>query len=305
MIDRWGREITGIRISLTQKCNLNCVYCHKEGENASTQELTAKQIERVALVGAKLGIKKIKFTGGEPLLRKDLKEIITAILPYYKDVSLTTNATVLTKKLAEDLRDAGLSRINISLDTLKRREYEKITGKDCLDDALKGIKSAKDAGLYPIKLNMVLMKGINEDEIGPMFKFAKESGLILQLIELHTSKEGSLKDFYRVYHMDLTPIEEELRQRANKVVKRSLQNRCKYFIDGGEIEVVRPMHNTQFCRNCKRIRVTSQGELKPCLLRNDNHLDLKHALSTPNDEELISLFKECCLRREPYWKEGQ
>jgi len=302
MIDRWGREITGIRFSLTQKCNLNCIYCHKEGENTSTHELTAKEIERVALVGAKLGIKKIKFTGGEPLLRRDLKEIIGAISPYYEDVSLTTNATILTKEMAEDLKDAGLSRINVSLDTLNEENCEKITGRNCLKDVLKGIESAGDAGFYPIKLNMVLMKGINEKEIEPMFKFAKENGLILQLIELHTSKEGSLKDFYRTYHTDLTQIEERLRQKSSKVVERSMQNRCKYFINGGEIEVVRPMHNTQFCSNCKRIRVTSQGELKPCLLRNDNHLDLKHALNAPDEEELISLFKECCLRREPYWR---
>jgi cyclic pyranopterin phosphate synthase len=273
-----------------------------EGENKSNQELTAEQIERIAIVGAKLGIKKIKFTGGEPLLREDLKEIIKVISPYYEDVSLTTNGAFLTKELAKELKAGGLSRINISLDTLKRKQYERITGHDCLQKILTGIESAREAGLYPIKLNMVLMKGINAEEIKPMFKFAKEKELILQLIELQTSKEGVSEEFYKNYHLDLTPIEAKLRQKSGKFIKRSLHNRCKYFIDGGEIEVVKPMHNTQFCMNCKRIRVTSQGELKPCLLRKDNHLDLKRALSNPNKEELISLFKECCLRREPYWK---
>jgi cyclic pyranopterin phosphate synthase len=273
-----------------------------EGENKSSGELTAKQIERIAIAGAKLGTKKIKFTGGEPLLRKDLKEIIKVISPYYEDVSLTTNGTLLTKELAKELEAAGLSRINISLDTLKREQYKRITGLDCLDRVLLGIESARDASLYPIKLNMVLMKGINAEEIKPVFEFAKEKKLILQLIELETSREEITNEFYQSYHLDLTPIEAKLKQGANKIVERSLHNRCKYFIDGGEIEVVKPMHNTQFCLHCKRIRVTSQGELKPCLLRKDNHLDLKHALSNPNEEELISLFKEGCLRREPYWK---
>jgi cyclic pyranopterin phosphate synthase len=156
--------------------------------------------------------------------------------------------------------------------------------------------------LYPIKLNMVLMKGINTEEIKSMFEFAKEKELILQLIELQTSKEGISEEFYKVHHLDLTPIEAKLRQKSNRFIERSLHNRCKYFIDGGEIEVVKPMHNTQFCMHCKRIRVTSQGELKPCLLKKDNHLGLKHALSNPSEEELISLFQECCSRREPYWK---
>jgi hypothetical protein len=120
-----------------------------EGENKSNRELTAKQIERIAIVGANLGTKKIKFTGGEPLLRKDLKEIIKVVFPYYEDTSLTTNGALLTKELAKELKAAGLSRINISLDTLKRKQYKRITGHDCLDKVLLGIGSARDASLYP------------------------------------------------------------------------------------------------------------------------------------------------------------
>ncbi len=287
--DNYGRRVTNLRISLTPKCNLNCIYCHAEGEVAPKSLMSAEDIGEVMRVAKLFEMRSIKFTGGEPLMRDDLVDIVSMV-PEGMEASMTTNGTIL-EPVAQDLKDAGLSRVNISLDSLRHDRYKEIAGKDYLSDVLAGIDAAIAAGLTPVKLNVVLMEGINNDEINDFIQFAgKREHLILQFIEL-------MDEFRNCpYHMDLTGLEDELQHTAKTVVTRRMHHRKKYCLDGAEIEIVRPMHNTEFCAFCNRLRVTSDGFLKPCLMRNDNHVDIRGLRGA----ELEDAFREAVLVREPY-----
>ncbi|MEM3723702.1 MAG: GTP 3',8-cyclase MoaA [Candidatus Hadarchaeales archaeon] len=184
MKDRFGREVLGLRISVTERCNLRCFYCHKEGCQPTEDEISAEEIGMIAAVATSLGIKKFKLTGGEPLLRNDLAEIIRKISQHkVDDLALTTNGVMLAQ-MADELAESGLMRVNISLDTLDREKFKRITGADALEDVLRGIKAAAEAGLKPVKINMVLLAGINENEVEKMISFAAEHDAVLQLIEL-------------------------------------------------------------------------------------------------------------------------
>jgi len=232
----------------------------------------------------------MKFTGGEPLLREDMAEIISAV-PAGIETSLTTNATLLADR-APELREAGLSRVNVSLDSLRRDRYRSITGSALLDDVLAGIQAAEEAGLTPIKLNLVLLQGINDDEVDDFLAYVRGNrNLILQLIELLEFNRCSS-------HGDIDRVEEEIASRSRQVITRRMHHRKKYCLDGAEVEVVRPRHNTEFCAFCNRLRVTSDGQLKPCLLRSDNHLDIRGKSGT----ELEALFCEAVRRREPFYR---
>ena len=299
MKDRFGRSVTGLRISVTGDCNLNCFYCHREGCPANSQEMTAEEIRKIVELAAEFGVRKIKLTGGEPLLREDIIEVVRAsAMPKIKDVSMTTNGTLLTKA-ARELADAGLNRINISLDTLDETTYKKITGKRLLRDVLEGIDAAIEAGLKPVKLNMVLLADVNEHEVEPMIAYASKRGVILQLIEL---LDLNGEDF-ATYHCSLDDIERELQEQATAVrTRRSMQARKKYILPEGEVEVVKPMHNTKFCAHCTRLRLTSDGRLKPCLMRNDNLVDLLSHISAGDLDGARRAFAEAIARREPYSK---
>lgn len=288
--DRYGRRVTNLRISLTPKCNLNCMYCHAEGEVDPKTLMSAEDIGEIMRVAKLFEMRSIKFTGGEPLMRDDLVEIISMV-PEGMEASLTTNGTMLAD-VAQDLKDAGLSRVNISLDSLRPGRYKEIAGKDMLSDVLAGIDAAIDAGLTPVKLNVVLMEGINNDEIPDFVEFAaKRKHLILQFIEL-------MDEFRECpYHMELTGLEDELQRTAKTVVTRRMHHRKKYCLEGAEIEIVRPMHNTEFCAFCNRLRVTSDGCLKPCLMRNDNHVNVLGL----RGEALEEKFREAVELREPYY----
>ena len=308
MKDRFGRDVKSIRISVTERCNLNCFYCHREGEwHVHRTEMSPEEIRKILKIARTLDIRKAKFTGGEPLIREDIVEIIRLAKPIMdRDISLTTNGTLLSK-YAHELKKAGLNRVNISLDTLKPEKYRRITGKNLLDDVIEGIYAAVDEKLYPVKLNMVLLRGINDDEIEDLIRFSAETGTILQIIELETPREKEDTSFFQKYHVNPKFIEEHLEKIANEITYNELHRRkkFKFLFDSkiAEVEVVRPMHNTEFCKYCTRIRLTSDGKLKPCLLRDDNLVDiltpLRNGADTPS---LISLFKEAILRREPYWK---
>ena len=171
-----------MRISITQQCNLTCKYCHREGESDSrspTREMTPAEIAKIVELTTKLGITKVKLTGGEPFLREDVIEIIERISPNLNDVSMTTNG-ILLDKYGETLKTAGLHRINISVDTLQPDTYENLTGKNLLSEVINGIDTVKNNGIQPIKLNMVIMKGVNENEIQDMIKstFYKGMGIL-------------------------------------------------------------------------------------------------------------------------------
>ena len=300
--DKYERPILSLRITLTNRCNVNCLYCHHDGMVKSKDEMTADELYTICKIAKKIGVRKIRLSGGEPLLKKDIVEIVERIASLdFKDISMTTNG-ILLEKYAQDLKDAGLDRVNVSLDTLNRETFEFITKKDYLEDAKNGILKAVEVGLYPVKINMVIMKGINQDEIDDMFEFCKEHDIVLQLIELIESENCDDDKFSVDYHYNLDDVEKELADIADDVREREfMQGRKKYYIDGGEIEVVKPVDNAKFCAKCSRLRITPDGKIKPCLLRNDNLVELiSHVRNGESEEELEKIFINGINKRKPF-----
>nr|WP_320160636.1 GTP 3',8-cyclase MoaA [uncultured Methanoregula sp.] len=288
--DAFNRPVSNIRISLTKQCNLSCIYCHREGETAPKDPISAAEIAEILRVAAHFEIRSVKFTGGEPLLRPDLLEIVRSV-PAGMESSLTTNGTLLAG-VASDLRKAGMRRVNVSLDSLNPETYKKITGIDRLSDVLDGISAALDAGLTPIKINMVVLEGINDNEIDDFLAYVRGNrNLVLQIIELMNFNNCD-------HHGDLNGLEGSLAARSKQIVTRRMHHRKKYCLDGAEVEVVRPLHNTEFCAFCNRLRVTSDGTLKPCLLRSDNHIDIRGK----SGKELEDFFVKAVSLREPFYK---
>ena len=289
MVDSYGRKVTGLRIALTPRCNLKCIYCHHEGEVKPEKEISGEMVVSVVKAARDLGIRSLKFTGGEPLLRRDLADLIRQ-MPKDLNISLTTNGIFLAEQ-AKALSEAGLNRVNVSLDSLKPETYAAITGckEGDLEKVLAGIDAAKENGLVPIKLNVVVLKK-NEAEIPEMIEFCRRNGLILQLIELLDLQSLGVSG-------DIEGIEKSLQAQADRVSTREMHRRKKYYLDGAEVEVVRPMDNTEFCANCTRLRVTSDGKIKPCLLRSDNLIDI----GTCDCERIKGLLREANERREPYF----
>jgi cyclic pyranopterin phosphate synthase len=247
----------------------------------------------------------VKLTGGEPTLRGDLLDIVRRIasIPTIAEISMTTNG-ILLENLATALKRAGLNRVNVTIDSLRRKVYSRITGHDLLDSALRGIKAAVSAGLTPAKINFVVLKSLNDLEVEDLITFSSETGAILQLIELVSKDDDN--EFYRRYHCDLGPIEDQLRKTAAEIIDRGMNKRQKYILpNGSEVEIVRPMHNTEFCLNCHRIRLTSDGELKPCLMREDNLVDiLTPVRQGASDQVLAELIRETVKLREPFYRKA-
>ncbi len=306
--DKYGRYVDDIRISVTKKCNLKCIYCHHEGQWQNdfnkNDEMTPDEIYKIVEIGTKFGIKKVKLTGGEPLIRNDIYEIISKIskLNEIEDISLVTNGTLL-KDSVKKLVESGLKRINVSLDCLEPSIYKNITKSNnnlIPNDIIEGIKLAIAHGLTPLKLNMVVLKGVNDTEIERMIELSSDLGATLQLIELvpYREREGFLK-----FHVDLSNIEEKIKKSAVKTKIRELQKRMIYFLENGAIiEFVKPYHNPEFCANCHRIRVTSAGRLKPCLRTNTNLINILEPLREgKSDKELEKLFINAIECRKPYY----
>ena len=295
LTDNYGRVIKSLRISITKKCNLKCIYCHQEGENrASSQEMTPETVARIVSAASIFGVDKVKFSGGEPLMREDFEEILVG-LPALKNISATTNGVLLSHRAAS-LADSGLDRVNVSLPSINKEHYGAITGfPNMLPRVIEGIDAAIDAGLTPVKLNMVLLKGINHGEIDNAINFIGryDGSVILQLIELMNFRNISR------FMVDIDNVEKMLESRASHVNEREMHRRKKYFIDGVEVELVRPIDNSRFCASCNRLRVTSSGMLKPCLMRNDNLIEIKDGAMP---EEIKDLLRKAVLRREPYYK---
>lgn len=267
--------------------------------------MTPEEIGKIVSVAASLGVRKVKITGGEPLLREDICDIISAIRPYVSEISLTTNGVLLSGRAA-DLKKAGLDRVNVSIHSLSSESMIKIVGKDCVDDVKSGIAAARSAGLHPIKLNMVVLNGINHTEIPDMIDFASKSGAILELIELATDRSGCNEEYFQRHYYPLEELEASLASRASSIAHNELHRRAQYRLisNSGEavIEIVRSMHNTVFCSNCTRLRLTSDGILKGCLYESDGHLDVLGALRSGADRRTISILFLTCLRtRKPYW----
>jgi len=310
LMDRFGRPVTGLRISLapSSRCNFDCVFCHSEGIYEPAEPVMRPQeIERIVRIAHGLGVDKVKLTGGEPMLRPDIMEIVGRVKGVgITDLSMTTNGTRLAR-LAGVLREKGLDRVNISLHSLREERYTFITNTHSHRETMEAIGASVEAGLMPVKLNVVVMKGLNDDEIDEMIRFTAGLGggekVILQLIELISTQPR----FYGVYHVDLSAIEERLRRTATSVTTRRLHNRPRYCLPNGVVvEVVRPMHNASFCAANDRLRVTHDGKFKPCLMRNDNHVDFLTAMrSGASDEELAQLYSTAVALREPFFKPGR
>lgn len=304
MRDRFGRPVRSLRISVTNVCNLRCVYCHREGQDRGNRQMTAGEIGEIVRVGSEFGISKIKLTGGEPLMRDDLEEIVAAVTqPGIEEVSMVTNGVKLAER-ARGLARAGLKRVNVSLDTLDPRLYAKLTGVKALDRVLAGIEAALDAHLVPLKLNMLVLKGVNEREVGRMIEFTRRKGVMLQLLELIRLPD-SPPWVYDHFHFDLRSLEQEFESVALEVRTRNeMQARRVYRLEGGEVEVVRPMHNSEFCAHCTRLRLTHDGYLKPCLMRNDNLVDVLSPLREGDGDGVREAFRRAVELREPYFKGG-
>jgi cyclic pyranopterin phosphate synthase len=308
LTDNCGRPLLNLRIAITPRCNLRCDYCHKEGEEigacsrGTAEEMSVDEIVRIARIAVSLGIARIKLTGGEPLMRKDLCEIVRGIAatPGLRDLSLTTNGVLLGFQ-AQELRACGLKRVNISLPTLNGETYSKLTDGR-LEDALEGVKAAVAAGFSPVKLNMVILSGVNVEAVPEMMDFARQTGTILQLIELDPINVDDA--YFAVYHKFLDAHEEMLRQKAVKIeTRRFMHNRRIYHLPDVTVEVVHPTENREFCQHCTRLRVTSDGKLKTCLMRNDNLIDILTPMRQgASDDELTTLFMRANQLREPYNK---
>jgi cyclic pyranopterin phosphate synthase len=267
--DRFGRSIDYLRLSVTDRCDLRCTYCLPKGFRGFEEPahwLTFDQIERLMAVFVRLGTSRIRMTGGEPLLRRGLPELAArlAALPGLRDLSLSTNATQLARH-APALRAAGVTRINVSLDSLDRACMETITGSDSLPKILDGLRAAKAAGFDPIKINMVAMRGVNEHQIDQMVAFCIEQRFILRLIEAMPVGAGGRATEW----LDLGPVQARLRRQFGLVAQASELGGgpARYLAtpDGAaSIGFITPM-SQHFCATCNRVRLAVGGTLYLCL----------------------------------------
>ena len=298
MKDSFGREINYLRISLTDRCNLRCEYCMPEKgvkKVSHNDILTLEEMYEIIKVFVDLGINKIRFTGGEPLVRLGAVDLISKIskLEGVNEIAMTTNGTLL-ETYADDLKKAGLTRVNISLDTLNMEKYRRITRGGDLNKALNGIKAAREAGLTPIKINTVLIGGFNEDEIPDLVNLTMGHQMDIRFIELMPIGEavGFAKDKFisnsRVLETVPNLISVEAEDRSSP---------ARYFrLPGakGKVGIINPI-SCKFCSNCNRVRLTSTGKLKSCLHSN-REIELRDAIR--NKEDIGSIIKEAIYSKE-------
>lgn len=307
MRDRFGREVSDLRISLTQRCNLRCVFCHMEGQPVSREELSAEEIVRVVRAAAEMGVDRVKLTGGEPTLRTDLPEIVRGIRPLVAEVSMTTNGLKL-EELAPTLRAAGLDRVNVSLPSLDPETYRRLTGVDGVARAVRGVRAAAEAGLVPIKINVVALHGSNDNSstVEELLRFAQGLGAWLQVIEFEPVQGRVDPRVFLALHSELGRLTEEAAASAVRTERNRLHDRPRYTFESGgrpaTVEVVQPVGNPEFCMACHRLRLTSNGLLKGCLMSNEGLVDLRPALrSGGGEEELRRLFRRAVLVRRPFY----
>jgi cyclic pyranopterin phosphate synthase len=293
--DSFQRPINYLRISVTDRCNLRCIYCMPaQGIELlpHSEILRYEEILTVAQAAVALGINKLRLTGGEPLVRSELTELVHMLsqIQGIDDIALTTNG-VLLRQYAVPLREAGLKRVNVSLDTLKRERYHHITRHGELDDVLDGIEAAKDAGLHPVKVNMVVMQGINDDEVLDFARLTLNDGWHVRFIELMPFNSDDHLYFIATSEikerlMSLGPMETCLTSHGNGPAQYFRFPEAK-----GTVGFISPI-TEHFCFNCNRLRLTADGKLRPCLL-SDYEVDLKSALRRgASSEELKELIRQ-------------
>jgi len=327
LADSHGRVMRDLRISVTDRCNFRCLYCLPETEEAAnfyrttfdalrnpqpsaaiarewkprSQILTFEEIERVVRVALELGIRKIRLTGGEPLLRNGLENLVARIsaLPGIEDLALTTNGFLFAKK-ARALREAGLKRVSFSLDSLDQANFKKITGRDGLREVLAGIELATELGLRPVKVNSVVIRQLNDHEIETLAEFARARDLSLRFIEFMPLDSG------RAWHKELVMPGREILQRLQSrfdlrpvpAPNPAETARRWRFADGrGEIGIIAPV-SEPFCGHCDRIRLTADGKIRTCLF-SLGETDLKPALrGGADDQSLKSQLRTLVWQKE-------
>ncbi len=298
MQDTFNREINYLRISVTDRCNLRCVYCMPEEGidlTSSANILKFEEILKIVKAAVQLGIRKVRLTGGEPLVRKGLVNFIDELnqIPEIDDIALTTNG-ILLPKYAEDLKKAGLNRVNISLDTLKNERFRAITRVGNLEEVWQGIKTALATGFNPVKINTVVIKGRNADEIVDFAKLTMELPLHVRFIELMPIGVSDVK--LKEAHMPIAEMKENLNILGKfEPIKRLDGNGpAKYYqFPGaqGTIGFISAISN-HFCDSCNRLRLTSEGQLRPCL-HCAKEIDLRSPLRNgASTEDLIELIEQ-------------
>ncbi|BCZ46481.1 GTP 3',8-cyclase [Clostridium gelidum] len=297
MRDKQGRNINYLRVSVTDRCNLRCIYCMPEDGIESLEHddiLRFEDILKIVKSAASLGINKVRYTGGEPLVMKDIDKLIyeTSRLPGIDDIAITTNG-ILLSDMAEDLKKAGLKRVNISLDTLNEDKFRSITRIGNLDKVLESIDKCLTLGLKPVKINTVLMRGVNDTEIIDFLNLTKEMPVEIRFIELMPIGES-----IKLYEESKVDFSEILKQYPELIQIETEKNSTAqlYKLQGakGKIGFISPI-SCKFCPDCNKIRLTSIGKIKPCL-HSSEEIDLREYL---NNEELLTMKLKSAIFNKP------
>lgn len=309
--DSHNRIIRDLRVSITDRCNFRCFYCLPNGEPPLARKdtiLTFEEIVEICEIFVSLGIEKIRLTGGEPMLRKDIEKLVEKLAflkietqnPFLKDLALTTNGFSLVER-AENLKKLGLDRVTLSLDSLKRDNFKRITGVDKFEEVLNAIDAAKTAGLDPVKINAVIVRDCNDDEIVDFARFAREKGVSMRFIEFMPLDSG------HEWKREMVVSGKEIRERIEsefplKLKKKSRDGETawKYeFADGtgGEIGIIAPV-TEMFCHACSRIRLTADGQIRTCLFSADEHNLRDVVRSGANRTEITEFIKNAVWQKE-------
>jgi len=303
--DTFGRVVDYLRISITDRCNERCLYCMPEGYHGWAQRpdhLTTEEILRLVRAAAGLGFRKFRLTGGEPLVRADLPELVSgmAAIPGVEAIGLSTNGTRLAA-LARPLREAGVRSVNISLDALDPAVYRRITGGD-LATVLAGIRAAADAGFERVKLNAVLLRGLNEAELWPLVLFAAEHQFPLRFIELMPVSHAHV--LTQANFLPVTEVMEQLRAREHLIPQpdpRLGNGPAKYYRlarTGALVGFIGAITNRHFCETCNRVRLTADGKIRPCL-GNHGEWDLRAALRRQASETELAMLLGHAVAQKP------
>ncbi len=305
--DAHNRIIRDLRVSLTDRCNFRCFYCLPHGEPSWAKReklLTFEELEFVSEIFVSLGIEKIRLTGGEPLIRRDvpiLVEKLAKLKPKLRDIALTTNGYDFVRH-AEALKNAGVDRVTFSLDSLSRDRFIDITGVDALDKVYEAIDAAKAFGFEPIKINAVLVRGRNDDEIVEFARFARDNEVSMRFIEFMPLDSG------HEWSREMVVPGREIHDRINSVYplklkeeSRGSETSWKYmFVDGakGEIGIIAPV-TEMFCGACSRIRLTADGQIRTCLFSTTEHNLRDLIRSTSSRSEIVGFIEDVVMKKEP------
>lgn len=301
IVDRWGRPLSKVRVVVTDRCNYRCIFCHREGQPYSArEELSIDDYALLASAFARLGVERVKLTGGEPLIRDDVIDVVRTFSDHgYRDISITTNGYFLADKI-EGLVEAGLNRVNVSLHALNPNAYELITGSNGLSKVLEGVRAAANHGI-DLKLNVVMLKGLNEGELPRLVELARKLGASLQLVELMPI--GIARELFEERHLGANEIVDLIRGLGGRSIgiRRDSHNRPMFEIDGVKVELVNNWSNPVFCAGCNSVRITCDGRLKTCIYA-EELVDLREAIRRRDVESLVELIKSSYFNREPRFK---